>query len=371
LRHDEHLMRDHLLFYVSGHGFGHARRTAAVIEHLLRSRPRAEVSVRTAAPARIFTAVGVGARQISPTSLDSGVVEHDALNIDVPATVRRVRELLAKRQELVEHEVAALRPQPPALVVADIPFLAGPIARRLRAPCVAVGNFTWDWIYEPLLSDSPDGRGALRTIADDYATMAAVLRLPLSHGMPQFRRVIDVPAAAHRTRQPEAVILNRCGFDPEDHQPRVLIGMRGGTSPEAILEGCRTIPDVLFTTLEPLAGHGCANLRYVAQHEAGLDFADLLAVHDVVISKFGYGVVCDASAAGSRLLWPPRHGFREEEIFEVEAPRFLPTQRIPREDYAAGRWGPWIERLLALPRPKTPPLDGEEAVVRQLLSFTE
>ena len=36
------------LFYVSGHGFGHARRTAAVIEHLLRSRPRIDVWVRTA-----------------------------------------------------------------------------------------------------------------------------------------------------------------------------------------------------------------------------------------------------------------------------------------------------------------------------------
>jgi hypothetical protein len=360
----------HLLFYVSGHGFGHARRTAAVIDHLLRSRPQVRVSVRTAAPARIFTAVGVAPQSVSPTSLDSGVVEHDALNIDVPATVDRVRELLWGRQGLIEHEVEIVaRDGPPGLIIADIPFLAGPIAQRLGVPCIAVGNFTWDWIYEPLLSGSPDGRELLATIRDDYALMTAALRLPLSHAMPQFLRVIDVPAAAHRTRQPEAVILDRCGFDPGDRRPRALIGMRGGTSPQAILEACGTMPEVLFTTLEPLNNHGCANLKYVAQHERGLDFADLLAVHEVVISKFGYGVVCDAAAAGSRLLWPPRHGFREEEIFEVEAPRFLPTQRIPREEYATGRWGPWIERLLAMPRPKTPPLDGEEAAVRQMLTF--
>src|SRR5437763_3861826 len=86
----------HLLFYVSGHGFGHARRTAAVIEHLLRSRPHVKISVRTKAPPRIFTAVGVSAEQVSPTSLDGGVVEHDALNVDVPATIGRVRELLGR-----------------------------------------------------------------------------------------------------------------------------------------------------------------------------------------------------------------------------------------------------------------------------------
>jgi predicted glycosyltransferase len=166
---------------------------------------------------------------------------------------------------------------------------------------------------------------------------------------------------------PEAVILSRCGFEPGDRRPRILIGMRGGTSAEAIVRGCRSMPEAVFTTLQAPPDGAPANLRPVSQD--GLDFADLLAVHHAVISKFGYGVVCDAAAAGTRLLWPPRHGFREEEIFEVEAPRFLPTQRIERDDYAEGRWGESLRRLLALPRPATPPLDGEEATVRHLLSF--
>ena len=49
-----------------------------------------------------------------------------------------------------------LRALDAALVVADIPPLALAAARLAGVPAIALGNFTWDWIYR----DYPGGEAA-------------------------------------------------------------------------------------------------------------------------------------------------------------------------------------------------------------------
>ena len=43
-----------IVFYVSGHGFGHTSRAIEVIHALLRAQPEAHIVVKTAAPLRLF-----------------------------------------------------------------------------------------------------------------------------------------------------------------------------------------------------------------------------------------------------------------------------------------------------------------------------
>ena len=43
-----------IVFYVSGHGFGHTSRTIEVIHAVLRARPEAHIVVKTSAPLRLF-----------------------------------------------------------------------------------------------------------------------------------------------------------------------------------------------------------------------------------------------------------------------------------------------------------------------------
>src|SRR3712207_5405853 len=44
----------HIIYYVSGHGFGHGRRAAEVMAALFRRHPSVEIHVRTSAPAWLF-----------------------------------------------------------------------------------------------------------------------------------------------------------------------------------------------------------------------------------------------------------------------------------------------------------------------------
>jgi hypothetical protein len=108
-----------------------------------------------------------------------------------------------------------------------------------------------------------------------------------------------------------------------------------------------------------------ANL--LAIQPIGLDFAEIMAVHDVTISKLGSGLVCDALAAKARLLWPRRTGFREDELFDPAANEFLSMQEIPREDYIAGRWQGGVEKLLAQPSPpRSASIDGADQAAERL-----
>lgn len=349
----------HILFYISGHGFGHARRTAQVIASLLTHYPAIRISARTSAPASIFTAVGLPGDRIASSSIDTGVVEDNALTIDPQRTLERIAALLAMREQTIAAELAAVGDAGVTLIATDIPFLAGDVAHALGVPCVAMGNFTWDWIYAPYFAEHPHGGEMRESIRRSYALMTAVLRQGFAHPMDQFPRVVDVPLVVTRSRLEPADALRRLGLDSRDARPRVLLGMRGGTSLAALVAGVLGSPHFLFVTVQPLPPDSPPNVRQVSLD--GLDFADLLSVCDVIISKLGYGIVADSIAADTRLVWPRRTGFREDPLFEAEAPAYLRMREISREDYAAGRWEESLRAVMASPAPRVQPrMDGAE-----------
>ena len=89
----------------------------------------------------------------------------------------------------------------------------------------------------------------------------------------------------------------------------------------------------------------------------------------MVVSKLGYGMIADCIAAGTRLAWPRREGFREDEVTEREAPRYLRMAEVPREEFRAGEWTPALNRTMALPPPtEQMPLDGAAACARIIVT---
>jgi predicted glycosyltransferase len=354
----------HIFFYISGHGFGHARRSCQIIAALIRRDSSIRITVRSDAPRQIFQAIGLDDRQIQNSSLDAAIVEKDAFTIDDEATATHAIEFCRSGRAIVAGEVEAVRLLSPDLIVCDIPFLAGEVAAKLQIPCVASGNFTWDWIFEPMLRDKPDGAETLQKMTAGYARMTTILRHPFSHAMPQFPQVWDIPAVAHPVRDRE-IILSQLNFDSAESRLRILLAMRGGVAGPTLLAGVKNCPDFVFTMLGSPSEPMPANLRAI--QPIGVDFAEVMAVHDVTISKLGSGLVCDALAAKARLLWPRRTGFREDELFDPAASKFLNLQEIPREDYISGRWQGWIERLLAQPSPRfSAPVDGADKAAERL-----
>src|SRR5262245_29256201 len=125
-----------LLYYVSGHGFGHARRSGEVIRAILARSPDAEVTVRTTAPPRLFAPLP--AERVERTDLDAGMAEHGPLAIDAGGTLARLVKLCDDADRLVAAELDVVRRLRPEVILADVPFLAGDVAAAAGVPCVAV-----------------------------------------------------------------------------------------------------------------------------------------------------------------------------------------------------------------------------------------
>jgi hypothetical protein len=354
-----------ILFYVSGHGFGHARRMTQVMRALRAIAPDVAIHVRTAAPPRVFEPIAP--RQIQSSQIDSGMVEADTLSIDRPATLEHLERFIADSDSIVRSEIDAVLALRPSMIVADVPFLAGDVSAALGVPCIGISNFTWEWIYQSFFGNEPRYRPIHEGIVQSYSHFNAILQLPFGQTCPQIQQTIPMPLIAPRSTRSKLEILSQLGMDPNDRRPRALFATRGGISPQALATAAMQCPQMLFLSSIELREVGPSNLKSF-HLSAGLDFSDVLSACDVVVSKLGYGIVAECIAARVRLLWPRRNGFAEDDITECELPKYVPTMEISHEDYASGNWGSALQGLIALPLPnETMRTDGAEQCVKWIV----
>jgi hypothetical protein len=358
-----------IVYYVSGHGYGHSIRSAEIMAQLLELIPDCLVHIRTSAPSWLFAGLPSGSVEVAPIEFDSGVVEENAaLTINPGATIDRAAAFLRDSRSIVSSEVAFTRQSGVSLIVTDIPYLTGEVAAAAGVPAMAVCNFTWDWIYEPYCRRRNPCSGFLDRIRDGYGRIATCLRLPFSHTFHTFPEVVDVPLVARRSAREHTEILREVGLDAQDTRPRVLIGMRDSVSHSALLGIAHNCDEFVFVVPEPMTGVLCENIRTVPVGRM-LSFVDLLTVCDIVVCKLGYGILADCISCKTALLFPPREGFREDEILHPEANRWARTLEITQHDFRRGNWNSYLRNVIAMPLPREEPrLDGARVCAQSIAS---
>ncbi len=121
-------------------------------------------------------------------------------------------------------------------------------------------------------------------------------------------------------------------------------------SPEAFQFASQHATDYQFVYVGDLDTELPSNCTH-AVLGPNLSFSDLVNVSNVVISKLGYGMLASCVATHTDLLFPPRSGFREDEILNPAAERFTRSKRLPLEDFSSGDWKSHLDALHELPRP--------------------
>jgi len=95
-------------------------------------------------------------------------------------------------------------------------------------------------------------------------------------------------------------------------------------------------------------------------YDGGWRYEDLVAAVDVVATKPGYGIIAECAANGTSLLYTSRGHFVEYDVLVREMPRYVRSQFIPQDELFAGRWRPYLERLLAQAPPPPADVSGAE-----------
>jgi L-arabinokinase len=369
-----------LLCYSTGHGFGHASRDIQVLSAVHSLNPDAVLHLRTPV-LEWFVRYALGAVpcERSEARLDVGIVQADGLHQDVPGTLARCRELMTRHDELVAGEVEFMREWQPSVVLCDIPAIPLIAARRLGIPAVAMGNFSWDWIYEGLIGEEPGFAAVRDCFAAGYGEADVYLRLPF-HGGDEASRafavVVDVPMVSRASRLPIAEARELLWLSHD--RPCVLISF-GGFGPAEFdwaRLGQEPLTDYQFVLTPPIShtiGKAPENVRVLGDSDLqkhGLVYPDLVRACDVVVTKPGYGIVSECLANETRVLYTSRGAFAEYPFLVEGLEKYGTAEFISNEDLMAGHWEAALKRLLARPRPTCAlAWDGAFVVARKLTAL--
>ena len=369
-----------IVFYVSGHGFGHASRTVEVINAILARRPETRIGVRTAAPRWLFDLTVKGKVTFSTLETDTGVVQIDALTLDEADSIRRASAFHSDLVTRAASETRILRELGAGLIVGDIPPLAFAVGAAAGIPSIAIGNFTWDWVY----ADYPRVRLApslLPAIRGAYARASMALRLPMSGGFETIANVKDIPFIARhaaRTREEVCKILRL----PAD-KPIVLASFGGYGLPGLDTDALAKLKKyTAITTANLPLGRGrkemptaerkgsFISLNEEAMYDAGVRYEDLVGAAEAVVTKPGYGIISECIANDSAILYTSRGHFPEYDVLVDDLPKYARSAFINHDDLFAGKWETHLDKLLAQPKQKNykkPETNGADVAAEILL----
>jgi L-arabinokinase len=356
--------------YVSGHGFGHATRTAEVLRALRARAPALPIQVMTSAPSFLFEGIVAPPLAVRRLECDVGLVQKDALVVDEAETAARWGAFAAGWDELVAAEAAWVKTAGVKLVLADIPPSAFAAAAAVDVPAVALGNFSWDWIYQHLAAREPALEEAASLARSAYGRATLLLRLPFAGDLGAFPQVEDIPLVARRPQMEGDEVRRRLGLGDG---PTVLLSFGGAGLPGLQADSYGALSEYRFV-LTGASGDGSVppNVRRLLGGEieaAGLDYPDLVGAVDVVVTKPGYGIVSDCIGAGTRMVYTDRGDFPEYPILSREMTRYIPAVHVGNDDVRQGRLGPALAEVRAQPVPAPPRLDGADVAADRLLSL--
>ncbi len=283
----------------SAHGFGHVTRELVIAEAL--EARGAEVVLFTAAPAAI-----VGARPVVPWVADVGIAQRDSLTEDVDATLARLEEVASEAR--VDALAAALAGFD--RVVVDVAPPALEAARRAGVPALAVGNFDWAWIYRHY----PPLTGWAARFAAWQAPHPGLFLAP-GPGMHGFASVEGFGIVGRRGPR-DVGGAPRGGSAPpphEEHVERTVLVCFGGFGLDGVDGWLPRMPGVTWIVAPPMPRIARPDVRYVDD----VPFPALVAGADALLTKPGYGILAEATLAGTPIVWVERGTFPEAPHLEV------------------------------------------------------
>lgn len=335
--------RRSIVYYVSGHGFGHATRSGEVIRALQERRPDIPIHVRSWADPAIFSEMGCRI-VYHHRRFDIGVIQKDGITMRIPETLKQAAVVLDEADRAEPQEMEFLRQIRAGCVISDIPPFALRLAHNTGIPGIAVTNFSWDWIYDGWTDDYPDAALPADRMRRDYARCDLLLRLPYSGTLPAFRNVEDVPMLGRKGRLPVAEVRERLGLNG-DSRPVVLfsfggMGLKSGDFPEL-----KAIRDYRFVSTFAIRNPAVTVLPEL--HARDVEYCELVRAVDVIVTKPGYGIVSECAVNHTRMLYTDRGSFREYDAIMAELPYWNCAAFIDRRKLLAGSCRQELDALMA------------------------
>jgi len=356
-----------IVLFASAHGWGHSVRLAEVARAIMAREPRGQIAFGGRVCPDLLRARLEVPFKIYAGELDIGLVELDYSSQNLAETARRGEHLLEEWDRLRSATAGFLDEWRASAVISDLPGIPLEAAADAGIPSLAVGNFSWDWVYQTYydtLGLPTFGRLAER-FGSAYGTASCLARLPIGPPMPAFRTVVDVG------------LVGRRGTGDGAQRIRESYGLR---SPSAFLAiGKAADREMLERAIDQSSGYhffgfadlGDGNPSYARLSEAEQAcFPDLLRAADVVVATLGHSILSEAAVNGTPIVTPPRLEYPEYDVLLSQGTRVHPVVEIPLDNFRSGRWSDTLDLARTQTPPDPPPsTDGATAIAELVLDL--
>jgi L-arabinokinase len=359
-------------YYITAHGYGHGTRSCDILRALHRRNPEQPVIVTTDLPRDFLNSRLAGCNNLTfrQGAFDVGLVQKDSLQSDLFQTLEKLESLYAREAELIEQELRFLQENDVALVVADIPAIPLAAAQRAGIPKIAIGNFSWDWIYAAYIPDNPRWAFFAEKFRSVYSKTDLLLRLPFAPPMTQFPRRMDVPllAAPGRSRREDIrnsiFDIRASDFLPDPGRPWVLLSFTSLDLNFEALEKIGENREYEFFCVQPLE-FSVPHIYSIDRHK--VPFADILASCDIVISKPGFGLVSECIVNRKPLIYSDRGDFAEYPYLVEGIETYLRNVHLPSAQLYAGDFFQCLKKIKSAPEPASHLASGGADLIAQEL----
>lgn len=359
----------HILVALSSHGFGHLSQAAPVVNALQHCVPNARITIRAAFPVDRIKRRIHGPVAIQTVADDFGMVMNHALSVDVEASLTAYQQVHANWDARVRRATQELIKAKVDLVLSDVPYLPLAAAAAAGIPSVALCSLNWADILEHYVGrdTAPE---LVATIRAAYRSARYFLQPAPSMKMTGLPNGVAIGPTCSPGTPRRAELLARVdqccrddGLAERADTWLVLVGM-GGTPFELNLETWPTHIDhrpVCYLVSEGIAQ---THPNAVSVLRTGIEYSDLVASADLIISKPGYGMFVESAAAGVPLLYVARKDWPETDALTDWLQSVARCHEIQSEALHSGDFVHPMKALLHQGRYAPVPPSGNDEAAR-------
>ncbi len=336
-----------IAYFITPHGFGHAARASAVMAALLEKNPNFHFDIFTLVPKWFFDYTLAGHFDYFSYETDVGMVQSNSLTEDLPATVQKLDGLLPFCVPCIGGLVTQIKLDKCELVLCDIAPMGIVVAQAAGIPSILIENFTWDWIYEGYLEQSPDLAPHIKYLKKIFSEADYLIQ---THPFCE-TKLADLTASpiSRQIKTPATEIRQALGI-PLDAKI-VLLTMGGTHWDYTFLAQLKLQKDIYFIIPGAVSDEAVIRDNLVLlPHSSPYFHPDLINAADAVIGKVGYSTLAEIYQAGIPFGYVTRDQFSESAILVDFVQREMTGIEITPSEFANGDWVSKLPQLLALPK---------------------
>jgi uncharacterized protein (TIGR00661 family) len=347
-----------IAYFVTPHGFGHAARSAAVMEALAEVEPAVQFEIFTTVPSWFFRDSMSASHNTHHRVTDIGLVQKNAFQTDLEDTLGALNNFFPPAPALMGEIAEEIRTLSCRLIICDIAPMGILVAQETRIPSILIENFTWDWIYQQYLTSDIRIQRHIDYLAPIFS--AADYHIQTEPVCNRNSANLITAPVSRKIKTAGSEIRRRLGLPADDKM--VLITTGGIPQRYDFLDKLNKLREITFVM--PGAGPKMEILKnlIILPHRSDFYHPDLVGAADAVIGKAGYSTLAEIYHGGIPFGYVARSDFRESESMVQFIQKQMPGIAVSESEFNNGNWTAKLTNLLDLAPVKRNIANGAEQI---------